>query len=56
MEKGEITQPLVDCILNVNARPGKNYGLIKTPKPNIPIRLITCGNSKAVDNLSLFIE
>ena len=23
VEKGEIAQPLVDCILNVNARPGK---------------------------------
>ena len=51
MEKGEITQPLVDCILNVNARPGKNYGLIKTHKPNNPIRLITSGNGTAVENL-----
>ena len=33
VEKGEITQPLVDCILNGNARPGKNYGLIKPHKP-----------------------
>ena len=54
--KGEITQPLVDCILNVNARPGKNYGLIKTHKPNNPIRLITSGNGTAVENLSLFTE
>ena len=54
VEKGEITQPLVDCILNVNARPGKNYGLIKTHKPNNPIRLITSGNGTAVENLSLF--
>ena len=56
VEKGEITQPLVDCILNVNARPGKNYGLIKTQKPNNPIRLITSGNGTAVENLSLFTE
>ena len=35
---GEITQPLLDCILNVNLRSGKNYGLIKTHKPNNPIR------------------
>ena len=56
VEKGEITQPLVDCILNVNARPGKNYGLIKTHKPNNPIRLITSGNGTAVENLSLFTE
>ena len=56
VEKGEITQPLVDCILNVNARLGKNYGLIKTHKPNSPIRLITSGNGTAVENLSLFTE
>ena len=56
VEKGEITKPLVDCILNVNARPGKNYGLIKTHKPNNPIRLITSGNGTAVENLSLFTE
>ena len=47
---------LVDCILNVNARPGKNYGSIKTDKPNNPIRLITSGNGTAVENLSLFTE
>ena len=56
VEKGEITQPLVECILNVNARPGRNYGLIKTHKPNNPIRLITSGNCTAVENLSLFTE
>ena len=56
VEIGEITQPLVDCILNVNARPGKNYCLIKTHKPNNPIRLITSGNGTAVENLSLFTE
>ena len=54
VEKGEITQPLVDCILN--ARPGKNYGLIKTHKPNNPIMVITSGNGTAVENLSLFTE
>ena len=56
VEKGEITQPLVDCILNVNARPGKNHGLIKTHKPNNPIRLITSRNGTAVENLSLSTE
>ena len=54
--KGEITQPLVDCILNVNAGPGKNYDLIKTHKPNNPIRLITFGNGTATENLSLFTQ
>ena len=54
--KGEITQPLVDCILNLNARPGKNYGLIKTYKPNNLIRDLTSGNGTAVENLSLFTE
>ena len=56
VEKGQITQPLVDCILNVNARPGKNYGWIKTHKPNNPIKLITSGNGTAIENLSLFTE
>ena len=54
--KSEITQPLVDCILNVNSGPGKNYGLIKTHEPNNPIKLITSGNGTAVENLSLFTE
>ena len=35
VEKGEISQALVDCILNVNASPGKNYGLIKTHNQTI---------------------
>ena len=56
VEKGEITQSLVDCIINVNARPGNNYGLIKTHKSNNPIRLIASGNGTAVQNLSLFTE
>ena len=34
VNKGEITQPLLDCILNVGAKPSKNYRLIKTHKPN----------------------
>ena len=40
VHKSEIIQPLSDCILNVSAKPGKNYGLIKTHKPNNPIGLI----------------
>ena len=56
VEKDEITQLLVDCILNVNARPGKNYGLIKTHKPNNLIRLRTSGNGTAAENLSLLRE
>ena len=43
-------------IINSDAKPGKNYGLIKTHKPNYPIRLITSGNGTAVKNLSLFTE
>ena len=43
-------------IINPDAKPGKNYGLIKTHKPNNPIRLITSGNETAVENLSLFTE
>ena len=56
VNKGEITQPLLDCILHVRAKPGKNYGLIKTHKPNNPIRLITSGNGTVVENLSVFTE
>ena len=54
VNKGEITQPLLDYIINSDAKSGKNYGLIKTHKPNNPIRLITCGNGTAVENLSSF--
>ena len=35
---------------------GKNYCLIKTHKPNNPIRLITSGNGTVVGDLSLFTE
>ena len=33
VNKGEIAQPLLDYIINPDAKPGKNYGLIKTHKP-----------------------
>ena len=56
MDKGEITQPLLDFILNIRAKPGKNYGLIKTHKPNNPIRLITFSNGTVVGNLSIFTK
>ena len=56
VNKGEITQPLLDYIINPDAKPGKNYSLIKTHKPNNPVRLITSGNGTAVKNLSLFTE
>ena len=32
VNKGKITQPLADYIINPEAEPGKNYGLIKTHK------------------------
>ena len=56
VNKGEITQPLLDYIINPDGKPGKNYDLIKTHKPNNPIRLITSSNGTAVENLSLFTE
>ena len=56
VNKSEITQPLLDYIINPDAKHGKNYGLIKTHKPNNPIRMITSGNGTAVENLSLFTE
>ena len=34
VSKGEITQPLLDYIINPDAKPGKNYGLSKTHKPS----------------------
>ena len=56
INKGEIAEPFLDCILNSKARPGRNYGLIKTHKPGNPIRLITSGIGTAVENLSAFTE
>ena len=56
MNKGEITQPLLGYIINPDAKPGKNYGLIKTHKPNNQIRLITSGNGTAEENSSFFTE
>ena len=56
INKGEIAEPLLDCILNSKAKPGTNYGLIKTHKPGNPIRLITSGIGTAVENLSGFTE
>ena len=46
INKGEIAEPLLYCILNSKAKPGTNYGLIKTHKPGNPIRLITSGIGK----------
>ena len=56
IKKGEIAESLLDCILNSEARPGTNYGLIKTHKPGNPIRLITLGNGMAVETLAAFTE
>ena len=56
INKGEIAEPLLDCILNSKARPGTNYGLIKSHKPGSPIQLITSGIGTAVENLSAFTE
>ena len=56
IKKGEIAEPLLDCMLNSKARPGANYGLIKTHKPGNPIRLIASGIGTAVENLSALTE
>ena len=56
VNNGEITQLLLDCIINSDAKPGKNYGLIKIHKPNNLIRLFISGNGTAVEHLSLFTE
>ena len=46
-----MAEPLLDCIVDSKARPGANYGLIKSHKPGNPIRLITSGIGTAVENL-----
>ena len=56
INKGEIAESLLDCILNSKAKPGTHYGLIKTHKPGNPIRLITSEIGMAVENLSAFTE
>ena len=56
INKGEIAEPLLVCILNSKARPGTNYGLIKPHKPGNPVRLITSGIGTAVENLLAFTE
>ena len=35
---------------------GKMYGLVKTHKVNNPVRIITSGSNKVVENLSIFVE
>ena len=39
-----------------NENPGKIYGLIKTRKIGIPVRVITSGCGTAIGNLSIFVE
>ena len=54
--KGEINQTVVDFVCNVQAKPAKNYGLVKTHKPGQKLRVITAGTCSAVSNLSAFTE
>ena len=54
--KGEINQTVVDFLCNVQAKPAKNYGLVKTHKPGQKLRVITAGTCSAVSNLSAFME
>ena len=54
--KGEINQTVVDFVCNVQAKPAKNYGLVKTHKPGQKLRVITAGTCSAVSNLSAFME
>ena len=39
-----------------NSTPGKMYGLVKTHKEGNPVRVITSGCGKAIENLSIFVE
>ena len=43
-------------ITSVNSTPGKMYGLVKTPKVNNPVRVITSGCNTAIESLSIYIE
>ena len=54
--KGEINQTVVDFVCNVQVKPAKNYGLVKTHKPGQKLRVITAGTCSAVSNLSAFTE
>ena len=47
---------MVDFVCNVQAKPAKNYGLVKTHKPGQKLRVITAGTCSAVSNLSAFKE
>ena len=41
---------------NPDVQHGKNRIFYKTHKPNIPVRLLTTGCNKAIENLAIFVE
>ena len=56
MRKRELLKSWASFIVNPDAQPGKNSTLYKTHKPNIPVRLLTTGCNRAIENLAIFVE
>ena len=56
LEVGEINADVMEYVLNFKAQPAKNYGLIKTHKPDRKLRVITAGTNSAIAQLSAFTE
>ena len=52
----EILAEWRDYIVNNHATPGKSATLHKTHKTGMPVRLLTSGCNRAIENLSRFIE
>ncbi|XP_022803869.1 uncharacterized protein LOC111341185 [Stylophora pistillata] len=56
VRKGEISNEVVNCIINKEAKPGFAFGNVKTHKAGNPPRLITSCCGTAIENLSGFTE
>ena len=56
LDKGQISDDIVQWVVNGNAKPGKAFGTIKTHKEGNPLRLITSCCGTAIENLSAFTK
>ena len=56
MRKGEISKNWSNYIINADAQPGKNSIFYKAHKQGKPVRLLTTGCNKAIENQSRFIK
>ena len=52
----EVTEDISDWLINVKAKPGKLKVLIKTHKPNLPVREVFSVCSQPVENLSALLQ